>query len=745
MVREEKLQKDRKILRKIDSNLASHSRYLVAANILVFVFIATVGGYYVVHARTTVLAALALLLLSMGTMYLGLRFESTYGAGPARWRQVYIGLMIATSVYLGTFCASLILLDQISVNSFLITLYIVGYSATNNVEWSPYHKFNVIRLLALFLPTIVAYFAIANINGLSIAVGLLVVLTMLVRQSRLMTIRHWDNVRVHHELHTKARDLSHAVHEANDASQFKTEFLSNITHEIRTPMNNVLGMLALLDDTELSQQQRELQKVAVHSGEALLSLIDDIVDFSRISSGQIQLNEDVFNVKRCIDHTLELLGPRAHEQGMEISCAYQADIPVRVKGDQNRLMQLVNNLVSNAIKYSAGTEITLHVDLTKLSEAEAELKVLVKDNGKGIDAELQDRLFDAFSKKVNYAQGGTGLGLAISKGLAECMHGQIGFESKPETGSEFWFTAHLQLSTQQAQKPAAVRELVGKRVLIVGAGEGVLDSLVSQLVDWEMVVESVIDRDSVVKLLKADQQADRGYHLVLIDLPVTQAIDLQLVEQIRHEPELDSVHLVVLSSLAQRADALRIDIEHSHHLHWLSKPVTQEKLCRALIESFGLDQPLPETSERNEPGETEVDGRRILLVEDNAVSQLVAKGMLNKLGYAVTSVVNGKEALGILEEKVFDLILMDCVMPVLDGYETTQAWRETEVASGNRVPIIAMTASVVEGEQQRCLSCGMDDYLSKPVNVEELSAKIRQWLGAKDDVSSPTESDRKTA
>ncbi|MGB3620526.1 MAG: response regulator, partial [Ketobacter sp.] len=449
--------------------------------------------------------------------------------------------------------------------------------------------------------------------------------------------------------------------------------------------------------------------------------------------------------KRCIDHTLELLGPRAHEQGMEISCAYQADIPVRVKGDQNRLMQLVNNLVSNAIKYSAGTEITLHVDLTKLSEAEAELKVLVKDNGKGIDAELQDRLFDAFSKKVNYAQGGTGLGLAISKGLAECMHGQIGFESKPETGSEFWFTAHLQLSTQQAQKPAAVRELVGKRVLIVGAGEGVLDSLVSQLVDWEMVVESVIDRDSVVKLLKADQQADRGYHLVLIDLPVTQAIDLQLVEQIRHEPELDSVHLVVLSSLAQRADALRIDIEHSHHLHWLSKPVTQEKLCRALIESFGLDQPLPETSERNEPGETEVDGRRILLVEDNAVSQLVAKGMLNKLGYAVTSVVNGKEALGILEEKVFDLILMDCVMPVLDGYETTQAWRETEVASGNRVPIIAMTASVVEGEQQRCLSCGMDDYLSKPVNVEELSAKIRQWLGAKDDVSSPTESDRKTA
>lgn len=734
MNRDEKLLKDRKILRKIDLNLANQSRFIVAANVTIFLFIATVGGYYVDHAKVTVLASLVLLVLSLATLYLSVRFDSTYGSGPARWRHGFMLLHIATAVYLGGFCAALIWFDRLSVNAFLFSLYVVGYSSTNNVEWSPYHRYNVARLLALFIPPMVAYTLIANINGLTIAAGLLVVLLMLVRQSKLMNVRHWDNVQVHHELHTKARDLSNAVNEANDASQFKSEFLSNITHEIRTPMNNVLGMLALLDDTELSQQQRELQKVAVHSGEALLSLIDDIVDFSRISSGHIQLNETVFNIKRCIDHTLELLGPRAHENGIELSCSYDTEIPVRVKGDETRLTQLVSNLVSNAIKYSDGTEIILHVTGDKLSEQEAEIRVSVRDNGKGIDEEIQDRLFEAFSRKENYVHAGTGLGLAISKGLAECMQGKIGFSTATGKGTEFWFTARLGLSTQQAQKPEVIKAFIGKRALIAAVGEGVRDSLVSQLTDWDMLVEPMPEHTPVDSWLLEADKAGKGYELLVIDLPVTQPVDLGVLKDVSLLDIAIRPRCLVLSSLAQRADALRTGQEHSVQAVWLSKPLTREKLCRALIEIFDLAQ--PDNSPLEKPDSyNSLDGRRILLVEDNAVSQMVAKGMLNKLGYAVTIVANGKEALGLLEEKVFDLILMDCMMPVLDGYETTQAWREIESRSGQRVPIIAMTASVVEGEQQKCLSSGMDDYLSKPVNLEELDAKIRRWLGETDDES----------
>ncbi|AUM14737.1 hypothetical protein Kalk_20915 [Ketobacter alkanivorans] len=750
MERDEKLLKDRKILRKIDLNLAVQSRFFVAANILLFLFVASVGNYYLLHPVVTAVSGAALLVLSAGLFYFCIRFDSTYGAGPARWRMYFMVLQVGNSLCMGLFCAAVIWLDKLAVNAFLVTLYMVGYSAINNVEWSPYDQRNGIRLFCNLVPPIAAFTVLADINGLTIAAGLLVMMVMLLRQSRLLSVRHWDNVRVHHELHTKARDLAQAANEAHSASQFKTEFLSNITHEIRTPMNNVLGMLALLDDTELSAQQRELQNLAVHSGEGLLSLIDDIVDFSRITSGQVQLNESVFHVKRCIDQNLELLGPRAHEKGMELSCTYEQDIPVRVKGDQGRLAQLINNLVSNAIKYSDGTDIVLHVSMSKVSEQLAELRVSVRDNGKGIDPVMQDHLFDAFSKQLttrDVAQAGTGLGLAISKGLAECMSGDIGFKSSPEEGTEFWFTVCMPLSTQQAQKLSLNKELLNKRVLIVGAGGGLLEALVSQLSAWDMVVESIAGDGQAHALIAEADEADRGYELIFINMPVLQPMDLALVTDLQSmAPLKTSPKVIMLSSLAQRADALRTGMEAKLSVDWLSKPITREKLCRVLIDTFELDQP-EETADKQDAASGEMVGRRILLVEDNAVNQMVAKGLLNKLGYVVTSVVNGKEALGLLEEKEFDLILMDCMMPVLDGYETTTALRDKEAANeaSVRIPIIAMTANVVEGEQQRCLACGMDDYLSKPVNIEELDAKMRQWLGARDSESERQESSLKSA
>ena len=734
MERDDKLLKDRKILRKIDQNLALQSRFFIAANILVFLFVASVGGYYAHHSTITSLWGACLFLLAAPALYLSLSFDSTYGAGPARWRSLFIALQIANSICMGLLCATIVLLDKLSVNGFLLSLYMVGYSAINNVEWSPYNNRNAVRLFFNLAPAIVAYSVIADINGLTISVGMLVILVMLLRQSRILFVRHWDNVRVHHELHTKARDLAHAASEANNASQFKTEFLSNITHEIRTPMNNVLGMLALLDDTELSSQQRELQNLAVQSGEGLLSLIDDIVDFSRITSGQIQLNDNVFHVKSCIDQTLELLGPRAHEKGMELSCTYADDIPVRVKGDQGRLAQLINNLVSNAIRYSDGTDIVVKVDISRLSEVLAELRVIVKDNGRGIDPAIQDHLFDAFSKTLTskeVAQGSTGLGLAISKGLAECMQGEIGLTSSGETGTEFWFTVHMGLSTQQAQKLALNKELINKKVLVVGAQGGVLDSLLYQLATWDMLVESVDSDAAVLDLLHDAERSERQYDLLVVNMPVLQPLSLGFLSEVQKASLNVQPKVIVLSSLAQRADAMRTDLDAKLDVEWLSKPLTREKVCRALINCFDLDIP-DDSLDKPDAGVGEVIGKRVLLVEDNAVNQMVAKGMLNKLGYVVTSVVNGKEALGMLEEKEFDLILMDCMMPVLDGYETTIAWREKELEDGgDRIPIIAMTASVVEGEQQKCLACGMDDYLSKPVKLEELDAKMRQWLGSK--------------
>lgn len=734
MTREEKLMKDRKILRKIDFNLALQSQFLVAANILIFLFITLAGGFYSHHDRLVLVIGGLLLVSSAAGFYYCIRFDALYGAGPARWRSVFTFLQLSSALLMGTFAASVILLEELSVNGFLVSLYLVGYCAMNNMEWSPYHRRNLGRLSLCLFPAIAAFTVIIDLNGITVAAGLFLIWFMLARQSRLMNGRHWDSVRTHHELHTKARDLAHAVKEANNASQIKTEFLASITHEIRTPMNNVLGMLALLDDTDLSPQQQELQKVAVHSGEALLGLMDDILDFSRISSGQVQLEEVVFNLKRCIDQTLELMGPRAHDKGLELSCVYDGDLPVRVKGDPERLAQLINNLVTNAIKYSAGTDILLAVQMQRLSEAEGELKVTVTDNGKGIDPVLQDRLFEAFSKNSaqnNYAEAGTGLGLAISKGLAECMQGEIGFSSAPEQGASFWFTARLKLSTQQAQKPAELRELMQSHILLVDIEGGLRAALMAELAGWQMEVRFASSQFNPVETLLAAQRAGTPYHLVFINLPIKQKTSLELCQDIRQHAELRNSHLIVLASLAQRADASRMKADIAQDVEWLSKPITREKLVRALTQSFNLQEAEGEGLEKVDSALLSgSEGRRVLLVEDNAVNQMVARGMLTRLGYLVTSVANGKEALGLLEDKTFDLILMDCLMPVLDGYETTRIWREKEKQKGGHLPIVAMTASVVEGEQQRCLSTGMDDYLSKPVNIDELNAKLRQWLGA---------------
>lgn len=733
MNRDEKLRKDRKILRRIDSNLAWQSRYLVAANLLLFLFVSLAGGFYEQHVRVALGFGVVLLLLSAVSFYYCFRFDALYGAGPARWRALFTVLQLLQALQMGIFAALVILMEELSVNAFLVSLYMVGYSAMINMEWSPYHDRNLVRLSFALMPAIAAYTVTINLNGVTIAVGLSVMLLMLARQSRLMCLRHWDNVSTHHQLHMKARDLAHAVNEANNASQIKTEFLANITHEFRTPMNNVLGMLALLDDTDLSAQQQELQKVAVHSGEALLSLIDDILDFSRISSGQVQLEESVFNLKRCIDQTLDLMGPRAHEKGLELSAVCDDDLPVRVKGDQDRLAQLINNLVSNAIKYSAGTDILVTVHMQRLSEMEGELKVIVSDNGKGIEPELQDRLFDAFSKHAaqnNYAEAGTGLGLAISKGLAECMQGEIGFSSTPEQGTSFWFTARLRLSTQQAQKPLVMRDLMRRRVLLVDADGGLRTALQASLAGWLMDVVTASSQCHVMETLQAARRAGSPFDLVLLNLPLIHKTDFSLLREMAPQSDSAAVRILVLSSLAQRADATRTKADIPANVEWLSKPVTHDKLVRALVHVFQLQPGDSDSLERIglSPGGDD-DGRRVLLVEDNAVNQMVARGMLTKLGYRVTSVANGREALGLLEDKTFDLILMDCLMPVLDGYETTRIWREREKEINRHVPIVAMTASVVEGEHQRCLAAGMDDYLSKPVNLDQLNAKLRQWLG----------------
>jgi signal transduction histidine kinase/CheY-like chemotaxis protein len=571
-----------------------------------------------------------------------------------------------------------------------------------------------------------------DVNGFVVGSIVLVVYALLIRQSGILSKRHWNAEKNSYELNIQTRDLAQAVKEAHSASQVKAEFLANVTHEIRTPMNNVLGMLALLDDTELSAQQKQLQNVAVHSGEALLSLIDDVLDYSKIVSGGICFNESVFSIRRCLNQCLELLGPVAHSRGIEISVIYERDIPIRVKSDEDRLAQIVTNLVSSAIRHTNGSEVVLRVSLLKDSDASGVLRVDVFDNGQSRDDKTEKQFFEAFANSLTVAQSvqqdGTGLGLAIAKGLVESRDGGIGIENKRDEGRHLWFTLPVGVSTQQAQIDYTIKPLVNGRALIVDAGEGMVDALVSELEELKITAASIQGVDSAMAELSQAISEERDYSLLLINCPIREQLQFRLLERLLEDSRLQQLKVVLLASLAQRTQHQH-DIERYDNVEWLSKPVTRIGLANSLARLYDMapkdPSNLPVKDNQSIHGD---ETQAILLVEDNKVNQMVARGMLNKLGYTVSVANNGKEAISILEDRPFDLILMDCLMPEMDGYEATKAIREKEKAAGRHIPIVAMTASVIEGEQARCLSAGMDDYLAKPVNVNELAAKLRHWL-----------------
>ena len=731
----EKLARDRKILRRIDINIAQHGRYVAIVYFVIFLAIAATGGFYADQTALCIGFGATLMFVAFVMLYYSMRFEHLHGSGPNKWRRQFVLFHWTSKFCWGVFAAFITYYYGLDTNTFLVVILTVCTGAISNVEWSPFHRANYIAQTILFLPLVASLMTLNDINGFVVGSIVLVVYALLIRQSNILSKRHWNSEKTSYELNIQTRDLAQAVKEAHSASQVKAEFLANVTHEIRTPMNNVLGMLALLDDTELSSQQKQLQNVAVHSGEALLSLIDDVLDYSRIVSGSICFNDAVFSLRRCMNQCLELLGPVAHSRGVEVSVIYERDIPIRIKSDEDRLAQIITNLVGNAIRTTDGSEVVLHVSLQKDANAEGSLRIDIIDNGHQQAEKQQEQLFEAFSTSVSLNQSvqeaGTGLGLAIAKGLVESRQGEIGIEHNQNKGGHFWFRLPVGVSTQQAQIDYTIKSLVNGHALIVDAEDGMVTALTAELEELKINTASIKGIDNALEELKTAIEQDRAYSLVLINCPIREQLQFQLLERVAGSEGLKDIRVVLLASLAQRTRHQH-DVERFPNCEWLTKPVTRIGLANSLARLY--DQPLKDPVDivKHESHNICADETQsVLLVEDNKVNQMVARGMLNKLGYTVSVANNGKEAISFLEDRPYDLILMDCLMPEMDGYEATAAIREREGTGGGHIPIIAMTASVIEGEQSRCLAAGMDDYLAKPVNVDELAAKLRHWLEGK--------------
>ncbi|MGD8174338.1 response regulator [Marinimicrobium sp. ARAG 43.8] len=725
-----KVQKDRQIMRDTDARVAKYSRRGLVVNFIVAVSCLTLGRFFHDFQTLSIVLIIGLLLVTLLRAYYLFRFDTLYARAPARWRNQYFAASFLGAAWWAFILVSLTWLRGMEDETLIMWLYsIVFYSSVSNV-FAPYRRFLRVYLFIGQVPAALTAVMLLSVEGHLYGSIMLVFYIMLAHQAKVTSDTYWERLEANYALRERAKGLEFEQRSSKAAIELKNEFLVNLGQEFRASLNDILGTLALVDDDQLPERHRELLLLASNAAERQLDLVNNVVDFSKITTRSLVLEDSAFNLRRLLDKLVQDFALEAHQQGIELNYLFDKDLPRRVQGDATRLSQILGTLMTYAVKQAGMEEILVEAVFHQGAEEAGELQIIIGDASRtGANDSEETESGDSESLR--------GIGLSICKGLAECMGGSVNLLSGGESGKRIVINVQLDVLTYQDNETTDQR-LRGKQVMLVEVPEVVAPSLVEQLAHWGVKASRVATRKQALTQLQ--NAADKGVvpDMVLIYNELGGFEALTLSRDIASSPGLEALPQMIAMSLLQRdADEVKSHLQRYPHVSCIEKPIVHRKLRETLIHRL-LSHETPEDAlvEEEEEAPLPSSSRRVLLVEDQRVSQMVISGMLKKLGCQVQVASNGKEALSALEKEKFDLVLMDCDMPELDGPAATERLRASEKDEGAaRLPIVAMTSDTSEEEQARCLAAGVNDHLSKPVRYEALQAHLDQWLGKGHDQS----------